>query len=235
LLAAAAVAGLVRLGRRDGWTAAHLFAAAHLALLVVWDFPPDQRFLIPVLPILLAGLWTELRNLAAVTTAAWHGALPNRCAAAVAAALLIGGTALTAGRTAQAFTSVLPRFIAHARATSGASLPVYRWIAANLPADARLLAFPDVAVYLRTGRHACRFFVAPSIAYGQDRAALDAALASATPLARSLGLAYAVITPSDPDFDFAGERRASGDWLVPANPTWRRVWGAGHAAVYRIE
>ena len=38
---------------------------AYLGMLVVWNYPPDQRFLTPVYPILFAGLIAELRRFVA--------------------------------------------------------------------------------------------------------------------------------------------------------------------------
>ena len=235
LLAATAIAGVVRLGRRGGWKSYHLFAAAYALLLLFWDFASDQRFLIPVLPILVAGLWAELRNVLGVVGAAWRGGRLSRCAAAAAGVLLGAGLLAAAGRTVEAYGSALPRFVANQRATSAASLPVYRWMDANLPRDAKLLAYPDAVVYLRTGRRAYRFFVAPSVFYRVDRAALNAALGSATGLARSLGLSYAVVTPADPDIEIHGERSAAGERLVSASLGLRLLYRSGGGAVYRIE
>jgi hypothetical protein len=235
LLAAAAIAGVVRLGRQSGWKPYHLFAAAYAVLLLFWNFASDQRFLIPVLPILLAGLWCELRNVLRVLGAAWRGGLFNRCAAATASVLLCAGLLAAAARTAEAFGSALPKFVEHHRAVSAASLPVYRWIDANLPPDAKLLAYPDSIVYLRTGRRAYRFFVAPSVFYRDDRVALDAVLRSAAGQARALGLSYVVVTPDDADLEIHGERSSAGERLVAASLGLRLVYRSGGGAVYCIE
>jgi hypothetical protein len=120
------------------------------------------------------------------------------------------------------------------RRTSAAALPVYRWIGANLPRDATLLAYYDPVVYLRTGHRACRFFIASRVFYREDRTALEAACRSATSLARAQGLTYALLTPGDPEIQIAGESRLAGQWLLPANQEWQPVHREAGGTVYRI-
>lgn len=234
ILAAAAVAGTVRLARRRGWKAYHFFAAAYAALLLVWDFTPDQRFLVPILPVVVAGLGCELENLAGVLRAAWNGGRASRAIAAGVSALLGVGLLIAGRRTADAFDVAVPELMDRCRRTSAAALPVYGWIRANLPRDAKLLAYYDPLVSLHTGRRACRFFIASRVFYREDRAALEAACRSATTLARAQGLTYALLTPGDPEIEIAGESRLAGKWLLAANPDWRLVHQEAGGAVYRI-
>src|SRR5262249_1174211 len=60
--AVAGIAGAVRLARRTGRFQYPLAALGISALLLVWHYVPDQRFVFPIYPLLLAGLWTELAN-----------------------------------------------------------------------------------------------------------------------------------------------------------------------------
>jgi hypothetical protein len=234
ILAAAAVAGTVRLARRHGWKAYHLFAAPYTAVLLVWDFTPDQRFLVPLLPLALAGLGCELGNLAGALRVAWSGGRANRAAAAGVCALLGAGLLFAGRRTANAFGTALPEFMSRHRTASAAALPVCRWIGANLPPDAKLLAYYDVLVYLHTGRRASRFVIPSGVFYREDRAALEAACRSATALAGAQGLTYALLTPGDPDIEIAGESRPAGERLLAANPAWRAIHREEGGAVYRI-
>ena len=62
-LAIAAIAGTVRLAKQRGVTPYHGFAAAYVAILLVWHYPPNERFMLPVFPVVLAGLGCELARL----------------------------------------------------------------------------------------------------------------------------------------------------------------------------
>ncbi len=235
ILAAAAIAGTVRLVRRHGWKAHHFFAAAHALLLLIWNFTPDQRFLIPLLPIALAGLACEFENLAGVLRASWQAGPANRAVAAGAGALLVAGLLFAGLRTADAFRTALPEFMNRHRKTSAAALSVYHWIDVSLPRDAALLAYFDPLVYLRTRRRASRFFIPSHVFYREDRAALAEACRSASDLARARGLTYALLTPGDPDIEIAGESRPAGERLLAANPDWKLVHQEPAGAVYQIK
>jgi hypothetical protein len=234
ILAAAAVAGVVRLARRGGCRAHHFFAAAYAGLLLVWDFTPDQRFLVPVLPIALAGLYCEMRNLAGVVGAAWRAGRANRAAAGTVCVALFAGLLMAAQHNAEAFRTALPEWMNRRRAAARGALSAYRWIAVNLPRSAGLLAYYDPLVYLHTGRRACRFFIASRTFYREDRAALVDACRSAASLAEAQGLAYALLTPGDPEIEIAGEYRLAGERLLAANPEWRLIHREAGGAVYLI-
>jgi len=59
-LSIGAIVGVVRLARTRGVTPYHGLAAAYTAILLVWHFPPVERFLLPLFPLLLAGVGSEL-------------------------------------------------------------------------------------------------------------------------------------------------------------------------------
>jgi hypothetical protein len=56
----AAVSGVVRFGRRTGCWQYPAFAIGFLLQLMVWNGPPAPRLLFPLLPLLLAGVATEI-------------------------------------------------------------------------------------------------------------------------------------------------------------------------------
>ncbi len=91
VIAAAAIAGCVRLARKTGRLHYPLAALGMSVLLLVWHYTPDQRFVFPMYPLLLAGLWTELANVAAALKTSWkRPAKADRSAAVVGAGLACG-------------------------------------------------------------------------------------------------------------------------------------------------
>jgi hypothetical protein len=59
----AVIAGCVRLVRNGRMVHYTAFAAAYAGQFLVWNYPPTHRFLLPLLPLLAAGVWRELRTL----------------------------------------------------------------------------------------------------------------------------------------------------------------------------
>ena len=72
-LALGAILGAVRLGLRRGFTQYHAFAAVYLGMLLVWHYPPNERFVIPVFPLLAAGFASEICLIAGLVKRARAG------------------------------------------------------------------------------------------------------------------------------------------------------------------
>jgi len=171
-IAIAMILGCVRLVRRGELLLYALFGVFSAAMLLVWHFPPNQRFILPLAPLLLAGFVSEMSHLAvSVRIAFKHRDRSQRVVAYGFATLL--ATILTVGLGLQIYMtlSAVPEMYAGDRRNNRAFDNAYAWIKANLPSNANILWEQDVVYYLKTGRHAVSFPV-PSrqwYAYGFDR------------------------------------------------------------------
>jgi hypothetical protein len=226
VLAAAALAGVLRLARA-GLNSFHLFTALYLPVLVFWNYMPDQRFLLPVFPVLLAGLVAELRNLARTIPA---GA-PTRVAQAVAAVCLAG----VAWQTAFAFRTVLPVFLERHRAGRERLAAMYDWSRTALPPQATVFAYRDPLMWLYTGRRSERLVVPPSLLYRGDRGGLARLAESAGDYARARGLSHALFTAADLDAELAGEDRTAAQRRMRAGARFKLLHEAGGAALYAVQ
>jgi hypothetical protein len=63
VIAVAMIAGVVRLARRGIAVPYALFALISAGMLLVWHSPPNVRFVMPLFPLLLAGLIAEIEHL----------------------------------------------------------------------------------------------------------------------------------------------------------------------------
>jgi len=197
LLGLAAIAGVARMTRRNGVSHSHLFAAAHLALLVVWNFKPNVRLLLPAAPVLLAGLAAEVGHLAGLLRSAWRASPANRAVAAVFAvsALTLGAAAVSSNLH---YNFVRwPRAFAAYRAQNEQERAAFAWIARHLPPDARILASPDIPLYLHTGRQACRLPLDLKPYYRDDEEGYVRPAYQMAEFARAQGLGYLLATPGD--------------------------------------
>ncbi len=140
LLGLASFAGLWKLGRRV--TQHHVFAALFLTLLACWNFPPHERFLLPILPLILAGAANIVRTALALPVIRW-------AALAAVAGLLTTEARLIAGE--------LPALAAWKRRERDETQRVYDYIVRETPVEARWLTVAhDPMLYLHTGRTARR-------------------------------------------------------------------------------
>ena len=91
VIAVAMISGIVRLARRRIALDYALFALVSTGILMLWHFPPNERFVLPLYPLLLAGLVTELAHLAKMLRAAFgHKDRGQRMVAAIFSAEVLG-------------------------------------------------------------------------------------------------------------------------------------------------
>ena len=161
-LAGAMILGCIRMVRQGYAVLYSLFAGISLAMLLVWHYQPNQRFVLPLAPLLLAGFCFEMAHLAQLFRGALtSGRRSQRVAARALAFSLV--TVLTVGLVLQICmdVGVVPQLARDDRANSQAYRSIYDWIAKNLPPDANILWQDDTALYLATGHHSTSFVVSP--------------------------------------------------------------------------
>jgi hypothetical protein len=206
-----AVAGAASLVRRTGFTQYHLFAAAYCAMLVGWAGKPLLRYLLPVTPMLLAGLVhpsASVIGLLAPTARRWAGP--------VTFSLLLCWTAVIGFR---------PQFDALSRMNRGmqSEAEAYSWIRNNLPAEASFLARKDGVLYLETGRRATTYQPLKRDEYTGDQEALRRWREALPSFAQVHGAEYA----------FCDSKMCPGALTDEEAPLARAVLDRHYRAVYR--
>ena len=204
-----AVVGTVRLIKRQGWRQPYfLFAALYTLQLLAWNYPPDPRFVLPIVPLLMAGFLTELAALAAIFQKAWHSRKKDeRIFARVAApALACAGLAAIAANLHGAF-SHLPAELASQRARVAQAQAAYTWIRRQAPPDARFYSNFDPVLYLQTGRPAMRLPMPAAYAYVEDRPAIQKLAYDVTGFAAQRHLDFVFLSKREPQSLLTDEER----------------------------
>ena len=235
-IAVGMIAGVVRLLRRPGAALYGWFCLFYSAMLLIWHFPPNERFVLPMFPLLLAGLGTELVRLwAALRAGLRHAQLSQRIAAvAIGAtgAAILGGALLVQCYVAGVF---MPGDMREQRARRAADEEAFRWISVNLPAPARLLAYDDPLVYLYTGRPAACLTALSLYWYRNDHAGMVAAYSGVVPFARQHALDYAYVADSDYHRHMGAEDASQAVRVIRRNPDLEALYRTAGATVYRIQ
>ncbi len=232
---AAAVAGVVRLVRRTGALQFPVFAAAYIPILLLWHYPPNARFVMPLAPLLLAGFSEEIGRLWRLIRPAWSRQWTRKRAGAAAmtmAAASICGVA--AHRTVWGLTVFLPRVFSVHQEALEQSQPAYRWIAGRLPAEASLLAYDDPVVYLYTGRQAASVRIPPRLLYAADRAGIERFLERVPGYTEHFGLEFAVLTDRDFRLETQNPARESLRRRIEAAPGAKLRYEGGGISIYEF-
>jgi hypothetical protein len=234
VIAIAAIAGCVRLTMRTRALQYPLAALGMTAILLVWHFPPDQRFVFPLYPLLLAGLATEVRNLCGALQFAWSKpAFADRFVVAGFGTLLAGVAAFALFCTVFGLVHVIPDLFATYRADFQAREQAYEWIARNVPRDANVYAYQDPVMFLYTGRKACRLPIPPKFLYHADDSGIDKLMGSMADFARGYQLDYLLLTPDDYYRDL-NAKGTHGLTEAMQSGAFRELYGSSRASVYRL-
>jgi hypothetical protein len=232
VIAAAAAAGVVTLFRR-GIRYYPLFAALFVLVLLLWQYPPDQRFVYPLFPLFVAGLGVKLTEIAGLAVRTRRTATGANRMAAIPVLLAIAG--LLAGSlwsTGEATLVLLPGYFGERQTQLSRLQPVWRWIAASTPEDARFAACDDTLLYLNSGRRGYTEPILPAVVYGNTSA--QAYVAGLPARWREVGVTHVLLT----DYDFVRDLHAPGHdalaRLLSDPRRFRLLYSDGAARVYSV-
>jgi hypothetical protein len=234
VVAVAAIVGCVRLARRRREFQYPLAALGMSAILLVWHFPPDQRFVFPLYPLLLMGLATEIVNIWGMLRFTWaKPAFADRFAAAGVGAVLASIALFAVFCTLFGLAHFVPDLFASYRADFEARRPAYDWIARHAPADANVYAYEDPLMFLYTGRMSCRLPIPPKFFYHADNQGVEKLMGSMADFARGYRLNYLLLTPDDYHRDLQ-DMGTEGLTKAMQSDSFRQVYASQGAAIYRL-
>lgn len=235
MIAVAMIVGTARLARRGimedyGW-----FAVISAGILLVWHFPPNERFVLPLAPLLLAGLVTEIEHLGAMLKAGLRHKNFGQRAVAIAmagvVAIVLGGALVTQG--------YMTFFFLHESAEQ--KVPkladqrvAYTWMAANLPPDATVLSYDDALVYLYAHRRGNYLPLLTRWWYADDLASIVDAYKNVNAYCLERHLQYFYFTTQDLEREVGEDERAAIERAVRANQALTPIFQYGIGTVYKV-
>ena len=226
LLIAASIAGAVRLVARHGWTPMHLFALAYAGILLMWNWTPSERMTLPFLPLMLAGVATEVEHIASMVSKAakpWTGTAIS----ALAALLFLSSNLYM-------YWTLVPSLFRTEHEALERNRDAYRWIAANTSPSTAFMTWSDVVLYLNTGRHAIRPPQARIFEEGGSGANTGKALSEWSQFAERTG-AYLFLSTSDMAGDRKEEMLRNLNTMVMATTHFRPLYQTQQAVILRLE
>ncbi len=234
LIAVTAIAGVIRLALRSRRLQYPFVALGMTGLLLVWHYQPEQRLIFPLYPLLLAGLWIELRNFAAALRRSWDKrAVADRIAAGIGA-MALASLALFIAYTHLAGDLVfLPNLLALYRSDLEATRPAYAWIAQHAPAEAGVYAYDDPLIYLYTQRRACSLPVPPKLYYRDLDRVVPRFLQTLPSFSREQGLDYMLLTKRDFYRDLHDEGAKLSRRAIARSSEFKLEFTSGDTEIYR--
>lgn len=233
LLAVGALLGAFRLSRRSGQWHFLAFSLLYCALLLIWHYPANQRFLLPLLPLLLAGLWTELSHLAAMLRQSWKSPQTgNRVIAATLAMLLAIFGLSFAASLLQARFVILPQLEQASQQNTQSLDLLFAQVRSLTPPNAIILTDQDTLLHLKTGRHSYRVIVPPPILYNAQIREIEAQFQS-LPDGAGQPWDYALLTQADWSYALPESNRAEIRRRIALRPDLQVIYRNDFATLYR--
>jgi len=235
VIAIAMIAGVARMARRGQGVLYALLAAASCVQLIVWHFPPNERFVLPFLPLALAGLLTEMEHLGSML----RKGLSHRDASqrVLAAGMLLAAASVLIGAvTLQIYVGqvLLPEQETARRAADADRVAAYDWIRTKLPQDATLLSSEDAVLFLNTGRHAMRRTLPPPYWYREDHDRIIDWMTNFRTFTQEHGLTYFAFSGVDFRQGITSDEGYKIQEAIRSNPDLSPMYQAETATVYRL-
>jgi 4-amino-4-deoxy-L-arabinose transferase-like glycosyltransferase len=130
LIWATLIPGWIR-RRREAWT---IYLSLYLAIILVWPWPPDERYIVPVLPLILLAMWEGIQSV--------RPSVRMLRIMATIAGVIVVVSAVAGGYVRLTNANVKP------------SLHRYEWICNNTAQGDVIVCMLDPNCYLYTGRKA---------------------------------------------------------------------------------
>ena len=194
------VKGVVGQVRDFGWHPAHSTLAFTIPFVLVWNYTLMDRFLLPFLPIFLAGAYREVHWVLRESREAIRRPRP-RTERLVCVAMLLGIFSLSA-YTVSHLVWFGPVSAAqgrrHREFLAARKQEAYQWIRSRTAPTDRVIAYEDAVLFLYTGRQALRPIAFSTAAfYRQDKSILGRDLDRFTDTARTISARYWMVAPDD--------------------------------------
>jgi hypothetical protein len=148
-----AIRGLIREVGAGRWLPMHATLIVYLVPVMVWDWPPMDRFLIPFLPMIIAGGWIEVSHIAKAIRETLKRT-GSKLAWLAATICVIGGTAvlIAVGVTWWRATVLIVDLGAERAALLNDKKEAYQWLREHSEPDARIIAYETASAFLYSGR-----------------------------------------------------------------------------------
>jgi hypothetical protein len=212
------------------------FAAGSLLIQIVWHFPPNERFLFPLLPLLLLGGMHECRHGWRLLRRFFHSeAIADRILSRTFAGAGAAAIACCVSFNAAMIFRDIPELLQQYRVVQENRAGAYDWIRTNVPADANVFSDDDPLLYLYTGHRSAFLPVLPIHWYrGAGVEPYARAYSDFGAFARQYELRFALLTNTDFTDDMGREARAAVFQLFAANPDLIPKYEGLGATIYRV-
>ncbi|MCC6536954.1 MAG: hypothetical protein IT162_05355 [Bryobacterales bacterium] len=234
ILTAAVISGCVRLMRSGRLVHYGWFGALYTVQFLFWNYPPTHRFFLPLLPLVVAGAYTEFCSLGGIIAAAWRKKTADRVVAVAMVAFLgfLGWQSVKYARFG--LVELLPPVFAQRAQVLAVKREAHAALrASGVSPQAPVLSYMDPVEYLYTGHRGYSLRLPPSVLKRADKAEIGRYLAQLPRMMADRGVEHVVLSEADYQMDCPDLTLAAYRNLFRKSPDFEKVFERGGTAVYR--
>jgi len=200
IVSTGAVAGIVRQARSEEWRPIHFIMVLYSAVILIWNYPIFDRFLLPFVPLFYMGLWVEGKHLVqlALTSRSARRPIGERVLGGVMLMGLVALAGVGLWNYRYGFRSRMPGLAKQLALMAGEKAQVYQWVRWNTDPGAIVVAYEEASLYLYTARMAVSpICFSTEYVYTGEKSVLERDLAHITDTARALSARYWLVSEDD--------------------------------------
>ncbi len=228
------IVALVRLLARTGCSQLTLAAVGYGAQFLVWNFPPDERFLFPFLPVFIAAILSEVTYLYGILSRSAGGWARVPLGLATAGFLLICFAKGLFWQSPSTYETMV-HLIRHVGKPLPEKRDAYAWLGMHSEPGAVVVAYDDPDAYLYSGHPAIRNEVMPQSYLMGDLTAIESPITTLAGFARAHAARYVVTAPDDYAINAILGDSVLRDRLVTMNPGLRTIYDQRGVRIYAVE
>jgi hypothetical protein len=235
VIAVAMIAGVIKLVRKGACVDYAIFGMISVAILAVWHYPPNERFVLPLYPLLLAGLFVEMEHLWTMLRGAfvrpkWGDRVVAAGFGGVTACVLLVSIGL------QCFLTFvfMQQSTGQKRARLSERRAAYSWMRTHLPAGANVFSYDDPLLYLYSGHAGTSNPLLPRLWYAEDHAKIVDSYRNFAAFCQKHGLSYVYFTTEDASRETGEDDRKAIEALIRTDPGLSLVQTVGFGTIYKV-
>ena len=229
--------GAFGLARLNGLHPLHLALFFTVPVTIVWNYTLLDRFLLPFLPLFVAGAYHEIKSILESVVEVFRSRKP--IVDRVVSGILASALAWLVLFAAIGYLWRAPRGLLSGH-RARASLAVekrqaYRWIRENTKRSDRFISYEDAALWLHTGRQALRPMIFSTAAfYRQDKGIVERDLTRFMDTASAIEAGYWMV--AEDDYQLASASEMIGEHVDRLLPSYSKVFetGGGKVKIYKL-
>ena len=221
---------------RNGVSLLHLFSWGYAALILVWNFTPNERLALPLLPLLAGGAMEAGRRVARDARGFLKRPAAGQKAAGAALMVVMGATvAAVAWMSIEGVARQMTPIAERERARKAQMAPAVEWARREMAAGEAILAYQEGRTAFQTGHQTMGMPLPTAIGYGGDRGRVMEYFLGWREVMRAHGIRYVLLTPWDFELDLKPEQIERYRRSVLEDEGARVVYESGGVYVVRLE